>query len=297
MTCDESSVSPAIDSQGRTPTPMISVVIPSYRSEETLPYVLDSLARQSFQSFETLIVNRGGVNNLEKMCSEYGFCTVYRLDTERTSAVNFGASKSKGDFIYYLGSDYLLQGNLLGEAIRTIRQEKVDAIVVPNLIDESQGYWAKVRNLEKRAFKGDDRLEACRFIRKDVFFKLGGYDTKLVAYEEHDLHCRLVKAGFKVGWLENSSELIIGEPQSLAAYVRKFYYYGSTIGEYMKKHPGESGRRLSPFRFLFAKNRRVFLDNPSLTTGFFVFQFYRYIGAVLGMFSTMVRHSSEIKND
>jgi glycosyltransferase involved in cell wall biosynthesis len=276
--------------------PTVSIIIPTYKSERTLPFVLESLAKQNYRGFEAIIVNRGSTSELERICSPYDFCSIYKLDSERTRAVNYGVSLSKGDFVYYIGSDYLIQPNLLHLAVGAIQAQNADALVIPNVIDESQGYWARVRNLEKRAFEGDDTLEACRFFRRSVFLRLGGYDVNLVAYEEHDLHSRLASAGYKIARLDGPGEVIIGEPENLAGYVRKFYYYGTTFGEYIKKHPDESAKRLSPFRILSAKNRKVLLTDPSLTVGFMVFQLYRYLGATLGVIDSKLSDSSPIRN-
>jgi glycosyltransferase involved in cell wall biosynthesis len=262
---------------------LVSIIIPSKNSLLTLPLVLESISAQDYDNFEVLIINRGPVEELSNLCSSYAFCRIYQLSTERTRAVNFGAAESKGEFIYYLGSDYILDRHLLREAVQKIRETEADALIIPNTIDESQGFWAKVKNLEKTAFLGDKRLEASRFFKKDVFMALGGYDTNLVAYEEHDLHDRLVKAGYNVARLSTSFETILGEPATLSQYIRKSYYYGTTIGRYVSKQPSDSINHLLPFRFLFAKNRQAFARSPWLTLGFLMFQTTRYLSGILGL--------------
>jgi len=190
---------------------------------------------------------------------------------------------SVGDFVYYLGADYVLSDpRLVERAIGLLQSERADAAIISLTYDAGRSYWSQVRAFEKATFVGDDLYEAARLFRKSLFDRLGGYDESMVAYEEHDLHNRVLAIGGKIVRVPPPGEVNIGDPPSLSGYVRKYWYYGKTIRTYMKKYPRKAVLQLFPLRLSFWKSRRAILSQPSLVPGFFVYQFFRYLAAIMG---------------
>jgi len=62
-----------------------------------------------------------------------------------------------------------------------------------------------------------------QFLRKDVFEKVGAFNERLVAAEDYDLHNRLLRHGFRIGYIK-SKEIHIGEPRCLLEIARDYYY-------------------------------------------------------------------------
>lgn len=263
--------------------PLISIIIPTYKSAKSLKYVLESIKNQTYNNIEVIIIDRPTGDDAEKLVKKFGYKYV-ALDCERTKAVNYGAKISSGDFIYYIGSDYVLEPNLIKEVVKRILKEKADAAVIPNVIKPT-GFWSKVRQLEKETYIGDELIEAARFFSRKAFFDVGGYDEEMVAFEEHDLHNRLLEKGYKIVRINKVKEINIGEPNSLREYVRKYYYYGKTIGKYLKKYPKKATVQLSPVRPSYLRHWKKFLKYPILTVGFVIYQAVRYISAGLGYVS------------
>ena len=211
-------------SEPKNEKPLVSIIIPTYKSVKTLKYVLKSIKNQTYDNIEVIVVDRPSEDSAEELVKKFGYRYV-ALNCERTKAVNYGAKISSGDFIYYIGSDYILEPNLVEKVVKTVLREKADAAIITNVIKPA-GFWSKVRWLEKECYKGDDLIEAARFFSRKAFFDVGGYDEEMVSYEEHDLHNRLLKIGYKIVRVEGVKELNIGEPDSLWVYAKKFYYYG-----------------------------------------------------------------------
>ena len=268
-------------------TPLVSIIIPTYKSARTLKFVLESIKNQTYKNIEVIVVDRPSDDKTEEIVRNLGYKYI-SLNSERTKAVNYGAKVSKGDFIYYIGSDYILESNLIEKVVKKILKEKADAAVVPNVILPT-GFWSKVRWIEKECYKGDNLIEAARFFSRKAFFDVGGYDEKMVAYEEHDLHNRIIEKGYKVVRVNGVKEINIGEPNSLVVYVKKYYYYGKTIGKYLKKYPKKSLLQLNPIRSSYLVNWKLFIKHPILTLGFIFYQFVRYFSAGLGFLVSKVR--------
>lgn len=260
--------------------PLVSIIIPSYKSVKTLKYVLESIKNQTYDNIEVIVVDRPSNDGTKELVEKFGYKYI-ALYSERTKAVNYGAKISSGDYIYYIGSDYVLEPTLVEKVVETVLKERADAAIIINVIKPA-GFWSKVKWLEKECYKSDDLIEAARFFSRKVFFDVAGYDENMVAYEEYDLHNRLLKKGYKIIRVKGVKELNIGEPNSLSLYVKKYYYYGKTVGKYLRKYPKRSLVQLCPLRPSYIRHWEKFIRHPTLTLGFIIYQTVRYFSAGLG---------------
>lgn len=272
---------------------LVSIVIPTWNSEKYLAKCLESIRHQTYMNIEVIVVDKGSRDETATIARTFD-AIVFERGQERTSQFNYGARKAHGEFIYYIGSDFVLDRRVVEEAITVALRDKADAVVIPNYSDPSVSFWAKVRALERRTYVGDQTMEAARFFKREVFENVGGYDENMVAYEEHDLHNRLVQQGYKIARITGVKELHIGEPRTLWEIIRKHYYYGQTIGLYIHEYPKRAIAQLSPVRPSFIRHWRTFATHPILTGGFVVYQTTRYTAAAAGyMWSRMVDGMSQ----
>jgi len=181
--------------------PLVSVVVPTFNSEHFLERCLRSIREQTYPNIEIIVVDKGSSDRTVEIAKGFGV-RVYVIDAyERCSQMNYGVRRAKGKFVYIVGSDFVLEPTVVEEAVRKCEMEEFDAVCVHNTSDSSVSFWARVRKLERDCYAGDELNVAARFFRKDVFERVGGYDEELVAAEDYDLHNRLLKAGFKIGYV------------------------------------------------------------------------------------------------
>jgi glycosyltransferase involved in cell wall biosynthesis len=261
--------------------PLVSIVIPTYNSEKTLAKCLESIKNQNYKNIEIIVVDKNSRDKTVEIAKSYDVKVFVIKAKERCQQVNFGAKKATGKYLYEVGSDFILEPNVIEEAVKKCEKEGYDAIVVHNTSDPTISFWSKVRKLERDCYKDDELNVAARFFRKDVFEAVGGFNESLVAAEDYDLHNRLLEKGFKIGRIQ-VQEIHIGEPKSLWEIAKKHYYYGKTIGEFIKKNPRKGIKQLSPIRPAFIKHWKEFAKHPILTLGFIVYQIVRYFSAGLG---------------
>ncbi len=266
--------------------PLVSVIIPIYRSVETLKEVLSSLKVQTYKNIEVIVIDRPSNDGTKELVESFKY-TYIPCESERTKAVNMGVKNSHGEYVYYIGSDYVLEDNLIETTVKTILQEKGDAAIIINTIKPTS-FWSKVKMLEKETYIGDDLIEAARFFSKKAFTSVGGYNEKMVAYEEHDIHNRILGKGYTIVRVPTVKEINIGEPKSLWGYARKYYYYGKTMRHYISQYPEKSKKQLTPIRASYLKHWKKFAKHPVLTIGFIIYQFVRYMSAGLGYIDTSV---------
>src|ERR1700691_5903395 len=95
------------------PAPRVSVIIPAYNTAQLIAACLDSIFAQTFQDFETVIVNDGSPDTpeLEKVLQPYmdrqGDRIVYikQVNKRAAGARNTAIARARGEFLAFLDSD------------------------------------------------------------------------------------------------------------------------------------------------------------------------------------------------
>ena len=269
--------------------PLVSVVIPTYNSEKTLSKCLESIKNQTYENMEIIVVDNYSKDKTREIAESYGYKFLLK-GPERSSQVNFGVEKAKGNYIYRVDSDFILDSVIVEEAVKKCEKEGYDAIAVHNTSDPTSSFWAKVRKFERDCYRDDKLNIAARFFKKKVFNVVRGFNESLVAGEDYDFHNRLLEKGFRIGKI-NAQEVHIGEPENLWEIIRKHYYYGKTIGAFIQLNPQRGKKQLNPIRPSYLKHWKKFIHHPILTSGFVVYQFVRYFSAWLGYLVSKVKRN------
>ena len=238
---------------------------------------------QSHRNFEIFVVDNYSSDRTRQIAKKYD-ARIYLKGPERGAQVNFGVEKAVGKYIYRVDSDFVLQLDVIREAVESCEKCGYDAILIHNTSDPTVSFWARVRKAERDCYKNDELNVAARFWKKEVFLAVGGFDENLVAGDDYDLQNRLLKSGFKIGRI-NAGETHIGEPRTLAEVVRKHYYYGKNMGSFIRKDPRKALRQLSPLRKSYVKGLSNFFSDPILIVGFVIYQLVRYTAATIGIVS------------
>jgi len=174
----------------------ISVVIPAHNEEEFLPLTLDTLKRQTYPHFETIVVANGCTDRTVDLAR--GKCDqLYEL-RERSlgPARNLGAEKARGDLLLFLDADTALEPNALQLIVRkfsrehsagTLRGEPDSKRLRYKLI-----YYFKNLAHKTHAHHGSSGVILCW---KDHFHAVGGFDNELYLRENSDLMKKLRQFG------------------------------------------------------------------------------------------------------
>jgi len=90
--------------------PKISVIVPVYNAEKSLPRCIDSILSQTFSDFELLLIDDGSTDGSGRICDEYadkdgrirGF---HKENGGVGSARNVGLDNARGEWITFVDSD------------------------------------------------------------------------------------------------------------------------------------------------------------------------------------------------
>jgi glycosyltransferase involved in cell wall biosynthesis len=106
-----------------------SVIIPSFNRANLIVASIESVLRQTFTSWELIIVDDGSTDNTKKIVEAY--CDydrrikyVYQNNAERCAARNNGIQNAKGKYICFLDSDDYFLENRLELLFKSIENSK-----------------------------------------------------------------------------------------------------------------------------------------------------------------------------
>ncbi len=113
--------------------PKVSIILPIYNTAEMLRQCLGSIKDQSFVDFEVLMVDDGSKDHSECICRDFAsgdprFHYIKKENGGKSSAVNLGYTKAKGEFICIFDSDDFIESDLLKIVVNIAEEEQVDVV-------------------------------------------------------------------------------------------------------------------------------------------------------------------------
>ena len=259
--------------------PLISIIIACKNNSEYIEKCLESVKNQTYKNWELIIVDNYSTDETYEIANRYTD-KVFQMGPERSTQFNYGFKKSKGEIIYRIGAEFVLESDVVEKCVNKII-EGYDAVAVHNR-SKGESIWAKVRYIERESYRNDDTVVAARFIKREVFESVGMFDENLVAGEDFDLHNRIVMAGYK--WAHaDAVEYHIGEPKNLKDVWKKFYYYGRTIKRYRRKNKNIAKIQLIFFRPSFRKIQKELNKSSKLFIAFYFYVLLKFFAGACGM--------------
>lgn len=149
--------------------PLISVVIPVYKTEKYLIKSVNSILSQTYKNLEIILVDDGSPDACPAICDELKktderISVIHKENGGLSSARNAGIDKSNGEYILFLDSDDTLEENAICDMLEIAEKEKSDA-VIPN------GYY--------KTYDGTDKKVKAFHFTEDMFSS----DPKIFALE------------------------------------------------------------------------------------------------------------------
>lgn len=275
--------------------PLVSVVIPTLNCAGIIEECLESIKMQTYPNIEIVVVDSHSQDDTREIAKKHG-AKVFVYGPKQTAPFekvfgapyqrNYGVDQARGKYVYYVDSDMRLTPTVIEECITRIEKENADAAIVPEF-SYGEGFWAQCRVLEKACYYEDKLVDAARFIRKEVWDKLGGLDASLGGGDDWDFQHRLDQNGYKTIHVRSNIRHYEGR-LSLSKQLRKKYVYGKTVDRYFKKHRDHKWmliKQYSLFRPAYFRNWRKFVKDPMHGVGLSVMKTLEYISALLGLVS------------
>ena len=230
-----------------------SIIVPVYNRPDEVDELLESLCKQSFKDFEVIIVEDGSSVACKEVCDKY----MERLDLKYFlkqnsgpgQSRNYGAERSKGEYLIVLDSDVVLPEDYLQTVEDELLRQSADAFGGPDRAHDSFTDTQKAISYSMTSFfttggirggkKKLDKFYPRSFnmgIRRDVYMQLGGF-SKMRFGEDIDFSIRIFDAGYKCrlfpdAWVWHKRRT------DMRKFFRQVYNSGIARINLHKRHPG-----------------------------------------------------------
>jgi len=238
---------------------LVSIIIPVRDRAEKIRRCLGCLKKQTYKDIEIVIVDGNSTDNTVAVAREYTdkvFVFPEKGD-HRSAQKNMAAEKAGGKYILSIDSDMELSEQVVENCVKKMESDpRISGIIIP---EESfgEGFWAQCKKLEKSFYIGVDSMEAARFMRREDYLAVGGYNTELTSGEDWDLSQKIGD----LGRLERIADLIYHNEGRISLFktVKKKYYYAGEFAKYMRTSPHkEKVNNQTGIIFRY----KLFLSNP-----------------------------------
>ena len=190
-----------------------SFIIPVYNRPAEVEELLESLLAQEEKDFEVLLVEDGSSVPCREVAGRYagrlpGLHYYYKENSGPGQSRNYGAERSRGEYLIVLDSDVILPPGYLRAVGEELRSEPVDAFGGPDRASASFTPVQKAISYSMTSFfttggirggkKKMDRFYPRSYnmgIRREVYEALGGF-SKMRFGEDIDFSLRIVRAGY-----------------------------------------------------------------------------------------------------
>lgn len=138
--------------------PVVSIVIPVYNSAPYLDSCLNSVVKQTYQSFEVIIINDGSTDNSEEIIKRYEKSDKrFKLFSQENHGLGYTRNKgihlSKGKYIFFLDSDDLIPHNAIELLVNAIEKNNADYAVGKVVRFNNNRKYIPIRHLEFNLYK------------------------------------------------------------------------------------------------------------------------------------------------
>jgi len=165
------------------------VVIPAFNAGRTLPSCLDSIAAQSVQPYEVVLVDDGSTDSTAAIARAAGVRVVQcEANTGPATARNRGVDAATGDVILFLDSDVVLPPGLLARIGEILTQQPevsaIQTVYSPecparNSVSRYQNLYYYCSLTAVRLYRVATFATWCAAVRKEVFLEAGGFNTSI----------------------------------------------------------------------------------------------------------------------
>lgn len=226
---------------------MVSVICPIYNEEKYIAQCIESVLAQDYpkEDLEVLFVDGMSSDNTRAIVQTYTkqFTILKLIDNPHTTvpyAMNIGIEAAKGDIIIRLDAHAIYPTNYLSKLVEGLHKHHADnvgaqcktlpvnqsatAIAIAEALGSSFGVG---NSMFRIGITEDIETDTVPFgcFRREVFDKVGLYDTDLIRNQDDELNARIVNSGGKIVLL-SGLEFEYYARDSFAKLFKMYYQYG-----------------------------------------------------------------------
>jgi glycosyltransferase involved in cell wall biosynthesis len=227
--------------------PFISVIVPCRNEEKFIGTMLENIINQDYNksSLEVLVIDGISTDTtpeiIQNIAKQHHFIKYFENKAKQvSSALNLGIKLAKGEIIVRMDVHCFYPANYISTLayyLRKTNADNVGGVIVTVPADDSSKSVA-IANVMSSAFGvgnsyfriGIDTIRNVDTVpfgcfRKEIFSKIGMFDTELVRNQDDEFNGRIIKSGGKVV-LVPDLKIIYYARNSILKLFTMFYQYG-----------------------------------------------------------------------
>ena len=197
---------------------LISIIIPTFNSSQTIQNNLDSIKKQTYLNYEIVVIDNNSTDDTITLIKKNNFKnikTIIEKDSGIYDAVNKGILNSTGDLVSILHSDDIYNHNdVLKNVVNAFNQKKNVEIVYGDLvyvknndINSVLRYWRPGKFKTDLFLKGWHPPHPSFFAKKKLFNSYGLYNSKIGNSADVELMHRFMQI-FKINFYYLNETLV-----------------------------------------------------------------------------------------
>lgn len=207
----------------------VSIITPAYNAGPFLEKCILSVKNQTYKDIEHVIVNDGSKDNTQEIAEKYSKEYNLKLINQENRGIAYsmtrGFKEASGDIFAWIDADNYYNLDIVEKVIKIFESDKTIDVVYGNVdvIDEvnkkSHTYFPPSDISFEKALiyaTGAIPVQPAVFFKKEIFEKVGGFDSKYRIAGDYDF------------WLKALKD----KP--------KLYYYNISFGNYLRDMRGIS---------------------------------------------------------
>src|SRR5947209_2513296 len=216
----------------------VTVIIPALNEEKMIGRCLESLAQLNFvrERFEVIVVDNGSADQTIEIAKSFQNQLNLRIFEKagvRISALrNLGARQAQGSIVAFLDADCLVPSGWLEHMIELVPANSAGIVGAHYLLPENSSWVGRTWHRYHEAEKSGEvsHVPAGDLImRREDFFRLGGFDETIQTNEDYELCERARAGGMTVRAAPEMGVVHLGTAQSLHVFFRKQAWHGTHV--------------------------------------------------------------------
>ncbi|MEN6473080.1 MAG: glycosyltransferase [Syntrophaceae bacterium] len=177
--------------------PLVSIVIACHNSAPWIDEAIQSAMNQAYRNIEVIVVDDGSTDDSREIVSKYAVKLICKENGGVSSARNLGIQHARGEWICCLDGDDMLKP----EYVERCMDLRDSAEIIGSWMQELGGMNRTIPTPDNPTaddFKVGNRIHCASLFRRDLWERVGGYDTDLggvpyLGYEDWDLWLRITE--------------------------------------------------------------------------------------------------------
>lgn len=184
---------------GKSPSPLVSVIVPAYNMERYVAETLDSIRKSNYPHWEAIVVDDGSKDETFERARRHvegddRFRVIRQENRGVSAARNHALRLSQGRYILPVDADDLITPDFIARAVEAMEAHpEAKAVTCQGEFFEGRtGRW-NLPPFNRSKLALDNMLSNTSLYRREEALRVGGYDEEIPAREDWEFWISMLK--------------------------------------------------------------------------------------------------------